>query len=95
MPLLSAAEGFARQGIGPGAIGRNLASYGEQVSFDEAVPDWLRRMMVDAQTSGGLLVSAAADEADAVLAQFHAAGFGAARVIGHLAEGAPRVVVNA
>ena len=95
VPLLSAAEGFARQGIGPGAIGRNLASYGEQVSFDEAVPDWLRRMMVDAQTSGGLLVSAAADEADAVLAQFHAAGFGAARVIGHLAEGAPRVVVNA
>ncbi|HJV06855.1 MAG TPA: selenide, water dikinase SelD [Chromobacteriaceae bacterium] len=95
VPLLSAAEGFARQGIGPGAIGRNLASYGEQVSFDEAVPDWLRRMMVDAQTSGGLLVSAAADEADAVLAQFHAAGFGAAHVIGHLAEGAPRVVVNA
>lgn len=95
VPLLSAAEGFARQGIGPGAIGRNLASYGEQVSFDEAVPDWLRRMMVDAQTSGGLLVSAADDEADAVLAQFHAAGFGAARVIGHLAEGAPRVVVNA
>ena len=95
LPLLPAAAGFAQQGIGPGAIARNLASFGENVAFDEAIPDWLRRVMADAQTSGGLLAAVAPDEADETLARFHAQGFASASVIGRMQTGAPIVSVGA
>ena len=94
LPLLAAATGFAQQGIGPGAIGRNLASFGADVHFDEQVPDWLRRIMADAQTSGGLLASVAADQVESVLALFHAQGFDAAAVIGQLQAGPANVHVQ-
>jgi selenide,water dikinase len=91
LPLLPAAAGFAQQGIGPGAIERNLASFGADVAFDDAVPDWLRRVMADAQTSGGLLAAVAPDNADDALARFQASGFASATVIGRMQAGAPIV----
>lgn len=95
LPLLPAAVGFAKEGIGPGAIARNLASFGADVAFAEAVPDWLRRIMADAQTSGGLLAAVAPESVDDVLARFHAQGFTAAAVIGRMQAGAPIVAVAA
>ena len=95
LPLLPAAIGFAREGIGPGAIGRNLASFGQEVDFAEGVPDWLRRIMADAQTSGGLLAAVAPDCVDEVLGLFRRSGFADAACIGQLAEGSPRVTVRA
>jgi selenide,water dikinase len=95
LPLLPAAAGFARQGIGPGAIARNLASFGADVVFADAVPDWLRRLMADAQTSGGLLAAVGPDHVDEVLARFHAQGFASAAVIGQMHTGAPAVSVSA
>ncbi|MDR1708512.1 MAG: selenide, water dikinase SelD [Candidatus Accumulibacter sp.] len=95
LPLLPAAAGFARQGIGPGAIERNLASFGADVSFADAVPDWLRRMTADAQTSGGLLAAVAPNAAADVLARFHAQGFAAAAIVGKMQLGAPGVTVSA
>ena len=94
LPLLPAAIEFSKQGIGPGAIARNLDSFGSEVSFADAVPDWLRRIMADAQTSGGLLVSVEPDGVDDVLRRFHAQGFGAATVIGNMQTGAPVVYVS-
>lgn len=94
LPLLPAAIGFAQQGIGPGAIGRNLASFGADVSFAESVPDWQRSIMADAQTSGGLLASVAPECVDEVLALFRAQGFAAASVIGRMQTGAPIVSVT-
>ncbi|MDR0440757.1 MAG: selenide, water dikinase SelD, partial [Candidatus Accumulibacter sp.] len=84
LPLLPAAAGFARQGIGPGAIARNLESFGADAAFADAVPDWLRRIMADAQTSGGLLAAVAPECADDALARFHAQGFTSAAVIGRM-----------
>jgi selenide,water dikinase len=95
LPLLPAAAGFARQGIGPGAIDRNLASFGAEVVFADAVPDWLRRMLADAQTSGGLLAAAAPECAGEALARFKARGFRAAVVVGRMQAGAPTVFVSA
>ena len=94
LPLLPAAIEFSKQGIGPGAITRNLDSFGSEVSFADTVPDWLRRIMADAQTSGGLLASVAPDGVDDVLRRFHAQGFGAAAVIGNMQTGAPVVYVS-
>ncbi len=94
LPLLPAAVGFAQQGIGPGAIGRNLASFGTDVEFAEGVEDWQRRILADAQTSGGLLAAVAPECVDQTLALFRANGFEAAAVIGQLESGAARIVVS-
>jgi selenide,water dikinase len=84
LPLIEAAVGFAREGIITGASGRNWASYGAEVSWPEAGSDWQRALLTDPQTSGGLLVSCAADAVEQVLTTFAAQGFAQARVIGRL-----------
>lgn len=94
VPVLPAALPLAQQGIGPGAIERNLASYGQEVICAANVADWQQRLLADAQTSGGLLVSVTPDAADEVLAEFRAAGFAQAAIIGTMQAGASRVVVR-
>lgn len=88
VPVLSEALPLAQQGIGPGAIERNMASYGKEVEFAPHVATWQQRLLADAQTSGGLLVSVAPEQAKEVLAAFHAAGFVNAAVIGAMQAGA-------
>jgi selenide,water dikinase len=94
VPVLSEALPLAQQGIGPGAIDRNLASYGHEVDFAPQLATWQQRLLADAQTSGGLLVSVAAEAADEVLECFRKAGFEQAAVIGKMGEGAARVAVG-
>jgi selenide,water dikinase len=94
VPILSEALPLVQQGYGPGAIERNLESYGDEVDFAVHLQDWQRRLLADAQTSGGLLVAVAPEAADEVLAMFHRGGFAQAAVIGEMGQGAPRVAVN-
>ncbi|MGQ5523443.1 selenide, water dikinase SelD [Chitinimonas sp. PSY-7] len=94
LPMLEAAIHFAQQGIGPGAIERNLASFGDAVRFSTTVTDWQRRILADAQTSGGLLVSCAESEVEKVLQTFHQAGFGQAMDIGSLKAGPAEIIVS-
>ena len=82
------------QGIGPGAIERNWASYGHEIRLSPKLPSWSQRLLCDPQTSGGLLVACAPDAVAAVLEQFHAAGFPEATAIGALEAGDPQVVVE-
>ncbi|MFZ5502263.1 MAG: selenide, water dikinase SelD [Pseudomonadota bacterium] len=94
VPVLSEALPLARQGIGPGAIERNLASYGGEVDFAAHLDNWQRRLLADAQTSGGLLAAVAPQEAETVLSCFRRAGFTQAAVVGAMKAGAPGVRVN-
>ncbi|GLT23654.1 selenide, water dikinase [Zoogloea oryzae] len=91
VPVMPAAVPFAKQGIGPGAIARNLASCGDAVRFDEGVAEWQRSVLADAQTSGGLLVACDAASADTVLETFRAGGFADAAVIGLIHSGPAEV----
>jgi selenide, water dikinase len=93
VPILSEALPLAQQGYGPGAIDRNLASYGKDVDFADRLQSWQRRLLADAQTSGGLLAAVAPDAVDEVLRLFRQAGFGNAAVIGKMKRGAARVAV--
>jgi selenide,water dikinase len=52
-------------------------------------------LLCDPQTSGGLLVSCAADKAATILGTIKAAGYPAAAVIGRVDDGQPQVVVEA
>ncbi len=94
VPVLSEALPLAQQGIGPGAIERNLASYGADVDFAAHVAAWQQRLLADAQTSGGLLVSVAPEAADEVLERFTAAGFTQVAVIGKMQRGEVGVAVR-
>ena len=94
VPVLAAALNLARQGYGPGAIERNWASYGSEVSLDPALPAWAQRLLCDPQTSGGLLVTCAPELTGAVLERFQADGFDQAAIIGDLVVGAAGVRVR-
>ncbi|MFT3690479.1 selenide, water dikinase SelD [Paenirhodobacter sp.] len=88
VPFLEGARALAEAGHVTGASGRNWASYGAEVTLD-GLTDLDRALLSDPQTSGGLLVACAPEAAAGVLGLFHAAGFDAAAVIGHVEEGAP------
>jgi selenide,water dikinase len=93
VPILPAALALAKQGYGPGAIERNMESYGRDVRFSESIQTWQQRLLADAQTSGGLLVSVDEASCAEVLACFHRAGFEYAAVIGKMKNGVPNVSV--
>jgi selenide, water dikinase len=92
--LLDGAEALVRAGVRTGASGRNWSSYGEAVRLSADVPEWRRDLLTDPQTSGGLLIAAAPEAAEAVLALAAARGHRQARVIGRLAEGPAEVRVS-
>ena len=87
VPLLPGVAAMAQAGVRTGAAVRNWASYGEAVGM--RAQDWRRDLLCDPQTSGGLLVAVAAEEADAVLELVRAAGHPAAAIVGALHDGEP------
>ena len=95
IPLIDIATSLASQGYATGAANRNWDSYGASVEITEGVPEWQRKLLCDPQTSGGLLVACGQSSADEVSALFHQNGFGHARQIGRLREGACVVRVMA
>jgi selenide,water dikinase len=96
LPLLPEAAELAEQGCVTGASIRNWASYGHDVRLPEGLPDWRKHLLTDPQTSGGLLVSCEATQAQTIVQSIIAAGYPAARVIGYTEVGEPaiRVVIE-
>ena len=93
VPLFTQAAQLAQGGHITGASTRNWASYGDAIDLPESLPDWQRNLLVDPQTSGGLLISCAAAEAPAILETIKRAGYDAARIVGRTEAGPPRVRV--
>lgn len=94
LPLLSQAASLAQQGFVTGASLRNWASYGKDVVLPPSLPDWQRHLLTDPQTSGGLLVSCAAERADAIRQSIVADGYAHARVVGRARSGPPLVTIE-
>ena len=94
LPLLPHALEYAQKGYNTGAAGRNWASFADNVTVPDGMEQWRKNMLMDPQTSGGLLVSCPADRVDAVVALFHGQGYGFATVIGELTAGSPHVRVR-
>lgn len=80
VPFLSGALLLARQGVGPGGTARNKDYFGAHVTVAVGVEEAVLDLLFDPQTSGGLLVSAAGDKKDALLAALTAAGVPAAYI---------------
>jgi len=67
VPVLPNAADLARRGAIPGGTKRNRDALAEYVRFDAGVPEPMRVLLFDAQTSGGLLIAVPPDRADALI----------------------------
>lgn len=85
VPLLPEAAEAAAMGLVPGGAYDNR-NYLSSVRFAEAVPECLRDLFFDPQTSGGLLMSVAESEADNLLADLLQAGIREAAIIGRVTK---------
>lgn len=94
VPLLKDAWTMAEQGFVTGASHRNWDSYGASVVLPDGAPETLRHLLTDAQTSGGLLVSCAAEAAERLLARIRADGFESAAIVGDVVAGPARIEVR-
>jgi selenide,water dikinase len=74
VPLLPRALELARADEVPGGSERNLAHVAPCVRFDESLDQAQKLVLADAQTSGGLLMAVAPDQADAMRTELLAAG---------------------
>jgi selenide,water dikinase len=93
VPIFPEALMLAREGVKTGASGRNWASVEALMGTPPDWPQYMRDLYCDPQTSGGLLVCCAPQEADAVLRLFKEHGHDAAAVIGRIERGDPGITV--
>jgi selenide,water dikinase len=66
--FLPEALDFSREGFIPGGLKRNIEFIGGCVEFADEIPEEVRNLFYDPQTSGGLLLSVAASDALQLLA---------------------------
>jgi selenide, water dikinase len=94
VPLLDGVQALAQAGIATGASTRNWQSYGKDVELGPHIEAWLRAVLTDPQTSGGLLVACDPAELESVGQCFVRNGFNRAAVIGHMRAGEAKVEVH-
>jgi len=94
LPLMAEAIEYAKMGLVPAGTHRNWDFRRDMVQAGGGLPDYLRDVLFDPQTSGGLLISVPADKADRLLARLHEVGIVEARLVGEvLQEPKDRVIV--
>ncbi len=94
VPFLPGAVELSRTGRFPGGTLRNLEDLKGDVRFSKGIPEARRRLIADAQTSGGLLLAVPEAKLDELLTRLSGAAPVAA-VIGRVEEGPPgRIYVD-
>jgi selenide,water dikinase len=93
VPLLPGVRELARQQLFPGGSVKNFEFMKTRADFAAAIPDELRMLLCDAQTSGGLLLAVAGDQAGEAVSRLHAAGVAQAARIGTAHKGSGRLHV--
>jgi cysteine desulfurase NifS/selenium donor protein len=92
VPILGGVRELAAAGVVPGGSLDNLAHVQPHVTWAEGQTEVDKRILADAQTSGGLLVAVAAEGAEALAARFLDKGVKAARVGAVTGAGQGRIV---
>lgn len=83
--FLPEAEKYSRDGFLPGGLKRNRDFIGDCVEFASGVAEEVRNLLFDPQTSGGLLLSVAAQDASRLLEALRALAI-PAQAIGEVVE---------
>ena len=86
IPVIETARDLLERGIVSPAAARNHSSYARHVDSGQAATDIAMNLLCDPQTNGGLLVSCAPDDTEAVLDCFRHDGCDEACVIGEIRE---------
>ena len=86
VPVIEGAWELLESGVAPGGTHRNLEGVGSQVAWDLEITQNQRLLLCDAQTSGGLLISAPEERKDDLLRELEAQGVEGSVVIGKVVE---------
>ena len=87
VPVLPGTWDLLARGVLPGGTHRNRQSVAGSVQWHADLSDNEQLLLCDAQTSGGLLISVAADKKDQLLAELVANGVSNPAVVGEITEG--------
>ncbi|HZU29731.1 MAG TPA: selenide, water dikinase SelD, partial [Candidatus Angelobacter sp.] len=93
IPLLEGALECVRSKFIPGGLNNNRDFAECLVSYDDGVPDELRTILFDPQTAGGLLLSVAGKDANALLKALQQGGVPAVQIGEVLPVGKPAIHV--
>ncbi len=93
VPVLPGTRKLAEQGIIPGGSKSNARWVGDRASFPEGMDEIDRLILCDAVTSGGLLISLPAEQAEGLLATLHQNGVSWARIIADVVADHPGKIV--
>jgi selenide,water dikinase len=94
VPIMAETLDFAAMGLVPAGTHRNREFRQKMVAFDPKIDAVMQDVLFDPQTSGGLLISVAADQGDALVAGLHRAGVTAAAIVGEvIADGTEHISV--
>jgi selenide,water dikinase len=91
---LPGAEQAAREGFLPGGLKNNREFLGDCVGFAEAVPQEFRDLLMDPQTSGGLLVAVAPEFGNDALSALERHGVHARRIGVAIPKGKPLLSIQ-
>ncbi len=94
VPVLNGSWENAAAGTIPGGTWNNLEFTKTITHWESSVPEILRLILADAQTSGGLLITLPVDQADAMLDELQGRGCIHARQIGLIIEGKTEISVR-
>lgn len=94
LPVMKQALEMYRKGVTTGVNRHNRQMTEGNIRFECRLPDWHDEIVYDPQTSGGLLASVAASDADHLIDALHRAGVNSACRIGTVEEasGSPLLI---
>jgi len=94
LPILENVKEYALKGYNTGAAIRNFESFKDFISIPNSFQQWQINLLMDPQTSGGLLVSCSPASVDSVLEVFYKSGFEQATAIGSLFDGGSKIIIK-
>jgi len=95
VPVFEGIHDLIDEGFLPGGLYRNKNFRMPMIEVKKAVPEWLLDLLFDPQTSGGLLISVKAKEAEGLLKRMRDAGVTDAAIVGEVVkEPKARIVVE-
>lgn len=88
VPVIDAAWAYVREDIAPGGTHANWRFLNDSVEYAAGIDKASQLVLCDAQTSGGLLIAVAPEDAEKLIAELRARSTPCAAIIGNLEAGA-------